>query len=87
MLFRNGQFLEISFIISYEEKYFLLCDEYESIMFDVSKNSIQIEKKSPNISFLLDFDTQELYKSYDKLSFDGKYFIQAETLEIYNNFQ
>lgn len=85
MLIDGNQVHEIVHIISHSEKYFVLCEEYIIVDFVSNLNSIEL-KKSDGVYKLFEFSEIKSQKSYDCIHFDGKKFIIAETLDVYDKF-
>lgn len=87
MLIYDGNVYEISSVImDVNDDYSLLCESYEMITFDVSRNSIQIEKNPNAISTLFNVRSLKSHLSYDKIYSNGKYYILAETLDFFDLF-
>lgn len=84
MLIDERSVFEIIHCISYNSKYFFLCQKYKVIRFVANFNSIEIDKE--NVYKLIDYSSIENHKSYDKIYFDGKMYIIADTLNVFNEF-
>lgn len=84
MLVNNGKVFEILYVFSDDTKYFLLCAPYRIESFDSTRNSFQIIEEEENSSVLFNINALKVYESYDKIRFDDKFFIFAETLDVYN---
>lgn len=87
MILVDGKPFEIVYLFQIEQSFKLFCHPYLNLGFDESMNSIEILKET-SLECISYFDVFELknMKSYEKMLSRGKFYIIADTLEVYRNF-
>lgn len=84
MLIDNKRVYEILHVICCDSKYFVLCHKYNVLGFVACFNSIEVENDG---SFhLIDINETKSHKFHDKICFNERMFIIADTLSIFDEF-
>lgn len=86
MIVHNETLYEIKSTLQLDQKYYLLCEEYETLRFSHECNSIVIGKIIPETNIIIDFIELKHKCCYDKLILNKEIFIIADCLSIYKNF-
>lgn len=82
----KGRVFEIAHIIVNESNtYFVLCYNYHIKQFDFGLNSIEIDRNHECIE-ILKISEIESQRSYDRQFCNGKMFVIADSLDVYDNF-
>lgn len=85
ILIEENSGLEILHIISFQSKYFVLCQNHTIVQFVEKFNCIEIEK---NIDPFKVFAVLEIKsrKTHDIIHYNDKKFVIADSLDVYNDF-
>lgn len=85
ILIENDEVLEIEDIFVSNGRYYFTCCRCQIIGFVIELNSIQIEKKQNDFTFI-EAESESPFESYEKKILKNKTFIIAHDLRVYHTF-